>query len=117
MILQGRLPPARRKKRPCGFHRAIFLTACLLFTGLVFPAHATDGDGTVWLSVDTQALTLSLMRADGVVKVFENIAIGSNGATRHKQVADEMTPLGKYRSNEIRPSKRFRLFLASPELR
>ena len=47
-----------------------------------------------------------------MVTVFENIAIGSNGATRDKQVGDERTPLGEYRITEIRDSRRFYRFMA-----
>jgi murein L,D-transpeptidase YafK len=61
--------------------------------------------------VDTSALQVSVMRGEAVLALFENIAIGSNGATRQKRVADERTPLGNYRITEIRRSDRFHLFL------
>ena len=111
MVFQGTPPPAGQRKRCGELHRAMCLTASLFFACLAFPAQANTGNDAIWLSVDTQALTLSVMRADVAVQVFENIAIGSNGATLHKQVGDEMTPLGKFRINVIRPSKRFRLFM------
>ena len=65
-----------------------------------------------WLLVDTSELSVSVMSGDDVVTVFENIAIGSNGATRDKKVEDERTPLGDYRITEIRDSRRFYRFMA-----
>jgi murein L,D-transpeptidase YafK len=61
--------------------------------------------------VDTPELQVAVMRGQEVLALFENIAIGSNGTTRQKRVADERTPLGDYRISEIRPSNRFHLFL------
>ena len=108
----------RERSRPIGRHRrfrhfsrAICFAACLSLWSLQLTGQASDRDEDIWLSVDTRELTLSVMRADVAVQVFDNIAIGSNGTTRRKQVGDEKTSLGKYRINVIRPSKRFRLFL------
>ena len=66
----------------------------------------------VWLSVDTDQLKLAVMKGDTPLKVFENIAIGSNGPTTIKHRGDEKTPLGDFTITEVRPSGRFNLFMA-----
>ena len=65
-----------------------------------------------WLLVDTGKLTLSVMRGDVALKTYDNIAIGSNGTTRSKRVADEKTPLGDFSIIEVRMESRFHRFLA-----
>jgi murein L,D-transpeptidase YafK len=65
-----------------------------------------------WLLIDSRALTLSVMRGDSVLQTYENIAIGSNGATREKRARDEKTPLGDFTISGIRPSEHFHIFLA-----
>ncbi len=72
---------------------------------------AADGQ-EIWLLVDTQALTITVMQGINRIYTFENIAIGSNGATLDKVVSDEKTPLGDFKINEIRPSERFEQFLS-----
>lgn len=52
------------------------------------------------------------MRGGDTLKTYTNIAIGSNGATYQKRVKDEKTPLGDFRINAIKVSKRFRLFMS-----
>lgn len=85
----------------------------LVLAFAVFPAsRAVAQAGDIWLSVDTSALTLSVMQGDSTLKVYTNIAIGSNGVTRQKRVKDEKTPLGDFRINGIDTSQRFRLFLS-----
>ena len=66
----------------------------------------------IWLSVDTQRLHLAVMQGDTELKLFENIAIGSNGPSLAKHRGDETTPLGEFTITEIRPSERFELFMA-----
>ncbi len=50
-----------------------------------------------WLLIDTQKLQLSVKRGEQTVKVFDNIAIGRNGAGFKTHVGDDVTPLGKFR--------------------
>ena len=88
------------------------LAACLLALLLSFAGPASAQTMEPWLLVDTAGLSVSVMRGDEVLTVFENIAIGSNGATRDKKVEDERTPLGDYRITEIRDSRRFYRFMA-----
>ncbi len=84
----------------------LLLLSCLLAGG----AAAESRD--IWLLVDTGDLTLSVMRGTEALKTFDNIAIGSNGVTRHKRAGDEKTPLGEFRITAIRGDSRFHRFLA-----
>lgn len=86
------------------------LILCGLFLSL--PNATPAGGEQPWLLVDTTALTLAVMRGEQVLLELENIAIGSNGATRDKRIGDEKTPLGEFTINEIRDSERFHRFLA-----
>ncbi len=73
---------------------------------------AEPAPSNVWLSVDTDELQLSVMEGEKPLKVFENIAIGSNGPTLAKRRGDSTTPLGEFTITQIRPSDRFELFMA-----
>jgi murein L,D-transpeptidase YafK len=84
----------------------LLLATCLLSGGAAAESRET------WLLVDTDNLTLSVMRGEAVLRTFDNIAIGSNGATRHKRAGDEKTPLGEFRITAIRGDSRFHRFLA-----
>ena len=89
------------------------ISSVVLFLGLLalVPfSHAKDA--RISLAIDTRALTLTVMQGASPVEVFENIAIGSNGATREKRLGDEKTPLGTFRVTEIRESERFVMFIA-----
>jgi murein L,D-transpeptidase YafK len=88
------------------------LGAVTAFGSLCLPAAARAGSGELWLLVDTRSLTLSVLRGEMVLFSYDNIAIGSNGATWNKRVGDEKTPRGDFRILEIRPSERFHLFLS-----
>jgi len=66
----------------------------------------------VWLSIDTDHLSIAVMQGEKSVKVFENIAIGSAGTTLNKHRNDSTTPLGDFKITEIRRSERFKLFMA-----
>ena len=76
------------------------------------PAMPGAGPEDVWVMVDTASLTLSLMQGDAVLLSYDNIAIGSRGASWRKHTRDEKTPKGDFRINEVRVSERFRLFLS-----
>lgn len=99
-------------KRP-----AIVLFALILGILALHPAFspmckATAQADDVWVMIDTGTLTLSVMQGERPLRVFENIAIGSNGATWQKQTMDEKTPLGDFRIRAVRNNSRFHLFLA-----
>ncbi len=87
------------------------LAACLLIVCAGVPGLASAQPAETWVLVDTPGLQVSVMHGQEVLQVFDNVAIGSNGTTRQKRVADERTPLGDYRISEIRRSSRFHLFL------
>ncbi len=105
----------RTRQRPTRgkviFHVVVMLAVLMVSGPLSCAARAGDG-GEIWILVDTRALTLSLMRGEEVVGRYDNIAIGSNGATWNKRAGDEKTPRGDFRINEIRTSERFHLFLS-----
>ena len=107
--------------RPAAFSRfnrpAIFLYAILLAGIFAVASFAPAGtamaqSNAVWLLVDTRTLTLSVMDGENTLHTYENIAIGSNGATREKRVTDEKTPLGEFSINAIRTSNHFHMFLS-----
>jgi murein L,D-transpeptidase YafK len=75
-------------------------------------AMAAEEAGEVWLLVDTESLTLVIMRGDTELRRYDNIAIGSNGPTLAKLVSDETTPLGDFHISGINPRSRYHLFLA-----
>jgi murein L,D-transpeptidase YafK len=95
----------------------IFLFALVLGILSINPAvsplcKATEHADDVWVLIDTGALTLSVMQGEIPLRVFENIAIGSNGATWQKRTMDEKTPLGDFRISAVKHNSRFHLFLA-----
>jgi murein L,D-transpeptidase YafK len=75
-------------------------------------ASADASQQRVTLMVDTRALSLSVVQGEEVLQVFDNIAIGSNGATWNKRQGDEKTPLGDFRITDVRQSDRFVVFIA-----
>ena len=64
----------------------------------------------VWILIDTKALTLSVMQGESPLRTYENIAIGSNGATWQKKIMDEKTPLGDFKISSVKNNSRFHLF-------
>lgn len=65
-----------------------------------------------WLLIDTKNYTLTVMRGETPLTVFDSIAIGQNGKARNRVRDDGRTPLGTYRINAIRDSSRFYRFFA-----
>lgn len=87
---------------------ALFLLAQFLTCMLPCTIQANDD----WLLIDTTVYTLSLMRGETAVTVFEGIAIGQEGVSRRRVVGDQRTPLGAYRISEVRDSSRYHRFIA-----
>jgi murein L,D-transpeptidase YafK len=87
------------------------LIAFIVVTGFASLSSAAAGSTEIWLDIDTKALSLTVMQGQTMAIVFENIAIGSNGATWNKQLNDEQTPLGDFTITEVRTSNRFNLFM------
>jgi murein L,D-transpeptidase YafK len=99
-------------KRRFNLFLTLLLTTCLAVPVLVPIQVMAAPTADVWLAVDTDKLSLAVMQGDAPLKVFENIAIGSNGPTLTKQRGDEKTPLGEFIITQIRRSERFKLFMA-----
>lgn len=88
-----------------------FVFAVLCAAPLALSARDAAVSPDIWLSVDTERLYLAVMQGDTELKVFDNIAIGSNGASETRSAGDETTPLGEFTITDIRPSSRFELFM------
>lgn len=78
---------------------------------LVLLAAGSAVAGEVHVLVDTSAGTLSVMRGEEVVMIFDDIAIGRYGVTDAKQRGDNMTPLGSFTIGWITTKSRYHRFL------
>ena len=86
-----------------------FLLSLAILLALVIPAQATSEIASdVWLFVNTDELHLAIMQGSEEIKIFDNIAIGSNGPTLRKIRGDETTPLGEFTITETRERTRER---------
>lgn len=85
---------------------ALITVALLLFSVVL----SAKDIGETWLLIDTNSLTLKVMRADQVEAVFKNISIGRNGAGATRRRGDEKTPLGDFKIGWINRSSRYHLF-------
>jgi len=93
------------------FKRLISLSSFLLLlyaTTCIF-AQASE---TVWILVDTTKLRLEVKRENKTLLVFNNIAIGQNGAGFKKHKGDDITPIGSYKIASINKKSRFHKFYA-----
>ena len=88
-----------------------------MFRWLVFLAALVAGgtaggeeDG-LWLRIDTQAKTLSVMQGDEVLQVYQNISLGRAGTTTAKLQGDEKTPLGEYHVSRVSYDSVFHIFI------
>lgn len=111
------LDPLKRKAQTPMLHLVRILALSLLLPiSTMSPFHevmaASAPTSFVWLSVDTEKLSLAVMRGDTELQLFENIAIGSGGSTLNRQMGDQTTPMGDFTITEIRHSERFELFMA-----
>lgn len=79
---------------------------CALLLAPALPAAET------WILVDTEQRTLQLWDGESLVRTWENIAIGSGGAARSRQVGDQTTPLGTFRIAGVRKETRYHRFFA-----
>ena len=84
--------------------------AALLCLGIGAPSAGRASDD--WLLVDTKNFTLTVMRGENPLTVFESIAIGQNGTSRTRVRNDGRTPLGTYRINAVRNSSQYHRFFA-----
>ncbi|KAF0193219.1 MAG: hypothetical protein FD165_322 [Gammaproteobacteria bacterium] len=81
----------------------VVLASCL-FTGVA------RADADPWILVDTRARTLTVNSADRVVKRFDGVAIGRNGAAETRAEGDGQTPLGTFEIAWVNDRSDFRLF-------
>ncbi len=72
------------------------------------PHHPFD---EYWILIDTKKLTLDVYNGEEHVIKFPRIAIGSNGAARHRRRGDRKTPIGRYQIIELDAKSRFRFFM------
>jgi murein L,D-transpeptidase YafK len=98
-------------KRSASILYSFWFLILLVASVLGSPGHAMVESDEVWLLVDTNHLTLAVMRGESVMQKYNNIAIGSNGPTEAKLVSDETTPLGEFKISDINPRSRYHLFL------
>jgi len=87
--------------------RLPILVGCLV---LLLACRVAAADG-VWIRVDTQDATLSVMKGDKVQVVFENVAIGRYGKTYFKKRGDNKTPLGRFTIAWIPKKSQYHRFL------
>ncbi len=102
----------RRGHSGGGLLLVLWLVGMTVLASPGLSAAARAGPGELWILVDTRSLTLSVMRGEAILVNYDNIAIGSNGATWNKRQGDEKTPLGEFRITEVRRSDRFVIFIA-----
>ena len=86
--------------------RQLVTACCAMLLAPALPAADT------WLLIDTEARTLQLWDGETVLRTFENIAIGSGGASHNRSVGDQATPLGTFRISSIREETRYHRFFA-----
>ena len=63
------------------------------------------------LLIDTEVLTLTVMRDERPQLTLHNLAIGRYGSTSEKYRGDNMTPLGRYRITHITRDTHFHRFV------
>lgn len=86
--------------------RLLVLILCLLVS------NPSSAHNDIWINVDTQNLTLSVMNGETIEAVFDNIAIGRFGASKARMMGDNKTPLGSFRIGWIKePSRYYRFFV------
>ncbi len=83
----------------------------LVLASAAVAAKAVEPGSEIWLLVDTQVLTLSVMRGTESVRTYTDIAIGRFGTTTAKKARDGKTPLGEFRIDRITEDSPFRRFL------
>lgn len=90
----------------------LFIFLLTVQTALMPLCRAIADSEEVWLLVDTESLTLAVMQGESLLQKYDNIAIGSNGASVARLVKDQTTPLGEFRISGINPLSRYHLFFA-----
>jgi murein L,D-transpeptidase YafK len=99
----NRIANASRRRRAA---RLLLAACCALLSAPALPAAET------WLLIDTEARTLQLWDGETVLRTWENIAIGSGGASHNRSLGDQATPLGTFRIAGIRKETKYHRFFA-----
>jgi murein L,D-transpeptidase YafK len=88
------------------------LRVLFLAGGMALPltGHGAAGN-QVWLQVDTQDATLTVMKGDKPQVVFKDVAIGRYGKTYYKKKGDHRTPLGRFTIAWIPRKSQYHRFL------
>ncbi len=73
-------------------------------------ACAVNADDSVWLLIDTEALTLEVKKGKKTLETMNNIAIGRNGAGFKHRRGDDITPQGFYKIGWINPKSSYYRF-------
>jgi murein L,D-transpeptidase YafK len=99
---------------PCIHHSmtSALLAGMVLWLSSLWTAGATALGSTdrVRLLVDTEALTLDVLRGESRVLRLDRISIGRGGAAPDRRRGDQRTPLGHYRITRVDAKSRFHLF-------
>jgi murein L,D-transpeptidase YafK len=74
--------------------------------------HNLKDKGVVWLSINTKEKSLTIFNGQTSLRRFSRIALGSAGAGIKRKRGDNITPIGEFKVASIRPSARFRWFIA-----
>lgn len=93
------------------YRQPAFLCGLLLLSAVL--ASATPllaRSDQIWILVDTEKLTLTVMDGDRVRRTYENISIGRGGTTQDKRRSDDKTPLGEFHIVRIAVETRFHRF-------
>jgi len=94
-------------------HRAAqlwILVLCTVVVAMQGRARAEKVDGDIWILVDTERHSLSVLRNERLLDRFDNVSIGRGGSATDRIRDDGTTPLGTFHIGRISPSARFRLF-------
>lgn len=63
---------------------------------ILLTSRLIGGQETIWIEVDTKALTLKVMQGNQETLAFRNIAIGRYGTDTDRRRGDNTTPLGHF---------------------
>lgn len=82
----------------------------LIFYLLLLITHPVSAHDDIWINVDTENLTLTVMNGEMIKVVFDNIAIGRYGASKTRMKNDDRTPLGSFRIGWIKEQSQYHRF-------
>lgn len=73
---------------------------------------SSEASPAIDVLIDSKAKTLTVFRDKKVVEVFQDAAFGTAGVGIKKKRGDGITPVGIFIVDDIRPSSRFKIFIA-----